>query len=225
MSGPAMGSTGRRRALGALRTVVGIGLAATLLFQIADLALGGGLVPEHYFLTFTIDSSFLEAAVLTASGITALRGRRSPALEVLAAAIVPYGIVTGVVYTALLRGLPSSGYQGLDFENEVVHVVVPIVLVLDWFVLRPLAGDRTRLSWRAVGVTSVFPLAWLAVTLLRGAADGWYPYPFLDPATAGWASVLGWIVALTIAILVIAALAVLVTRLGPRRSGGRVGRA
>jgi hypothetical protein len=214
-----------RRALGALRLVAGIGLGVTLVVQIVDLALGGGLVPEHYFLTFTIDSSMLESVVLVAAGATALRGVWSLPVETMAAAIVPYGLVTGVVYNVMLRGLPSHGYQGMDWENEVVHVAVPILLVVDWFVLRPLTGDRMPLRWTAVGVAAVFPLAWLAVTLIRGAVDGWYPYPFLDPATAGWGSVLGWIVALTIAILVIAALAVLVTRLGPRRSGGRVGRA
>ena len=29
----------------------------------------------------------------------------------------------------------------------------------------------------------------MAFTLVRGALDGWYPYPFLDPANGGYASV------------------------------------
>ena len=29
----------------------------------------------------------------------------------------------------------------------------------------------------------------MTFTLVRGALDGWYPYPFLDPANGGYASV------------------------------------
>jgi hypothetical protein len=28
----------------------------------------------------------------------------------------------------------------------------------------------------------IYPLIWLVVVLIRGAAEGWVPYPFLDPA-------------------------------------------
>ncbi|MDQ3057292.1 MAG: Pr6Pr family membrane protein, partial [Pseudomonadota bacterium] len=31
----------------------------------------------------------------------------------------------------------------------------------------------------------VFPATYLVYTLLRGMTTGWYPYPFLNPATAG----------------------------------------
>ena len=32
----------------------------------------------------------------------------------------------------------------------------------------------------------IYPLAWTVLTLIRGALDGWYPYPFLDPANGGY---------------------------------------
>ena len=35
----------------------------------------------------------------------------------------------------------------------------------------------------------VWPVAWLAITLLVGAASGWYPYPFLDHREDGAAAV------------------------------------
>jgi hypothetical protein len=31
----------------------------------------------------------------------------------------------------------------------------------------------------------VFPAAYLAYSLLRGAQAGWYPYPFLNPTRVG----------------------------------------
>jgi hypothetical protein len=33
------------------------------------------------------------------------------------------------------------------------------------------------------------PLVWIAYTMIRGPIAGWYPYPFLDPANGGYASV------------------------------------
>jgi hypothetical protein len=30
-----------------------------------------------------------------------------------------------------------------------------------------------------------FPLAYFAYSLIRGAAVGWYPYPFIDPRQSG----------------------------------------
>lgn len=32
-------------------------------------------------------------------------------------------------------------------------------------------------------------LAWTGLTLVRGALDGWYPYPFLDPVNGGYGTV------------------------------------
>jgi hypothetical protein len=169
---------------------------------------------------FTIDSSLIESVVLVAAGLAAVNGHRSARLDLAAAAIVPYGIVTGAVYNLLLRGLPPVGYQGMRWENEVVHVAAPLFLLLDWFVLRPLVGDRSRLPWRTVGVTAVFPLAWLAVTLIHGAVSGWYPYPFLDPvAQHGWGPVVGWILGLTAVILALSAATVAATRTGRRPEG------
>jgi hypothetical protein len=49
-----------------------------------------------------------------------------------------------------------------------------------------------------------YPLAWTGLTMVRGAADGWYPYPFLDPANGGYGQVAVTAVAITIGFFVIA---------------------
>jgi hypothetical protein len=41
---------------------------------------------------------------------------------------------------------------------------------------------------RLVWVVLLYPLVWLTVVLIRGATDGWFPYPFLDPAN-GYGSI------------------------------------
>jgi len=83
-----------------------------------------------------------------------------------------------------------------------MHVWFPIYIALDWL----LAPGRPRLRWSALGVVVSYPLAWLAFTLIRGAVDGWYPYPFLDPAT-GWMSVLLYILVITGFVVGVASLA------------------
>ena len=41
------------------------------------------------------------------------------------------------------------------------------------------------------------------MTIGRGAADGWYPYPFLDPANGGYATVAVAVVGITIGFLLL----------------------
>ena len=54
--------------------------------------------------------------------------------------------------------------------------------------LVPRPADRAP-DGRDVVAWMVYPLVWRGLTLVRGAADGWYPYPFLDPANGGYGSV------------------------------------
>ena len=70
----------------------------------------------------------------------------------------------------------------------------------------------------------VFPLVWIVVTLVRGAADGWYPYPFLDPANGGYGTVAVVVIAITIGFLVLAAVtAAIGDRLGRRATSAGPG--
>jgi hypothetical protein len=52
----------------------------------------------------------------------------------------------------------------------------------------------------------VYPIAWAVVTVVRGELDGWYPYPFLDPANGGYGQVAIVIAAITLAFVVLALL-------------------
>lgn len=81
-----------------------------------------------------------------------------------------------------------------------LHKLFPVVIVLDWIVDPP----SVRLSYRDSLYWLIYPLIWVGLTLVRGAADGWYPYPFLDPADGGYGQVAVTIVALIIGFFVIA---------------------
>jgi hypothetical protein len=63
-----------------------------------------------------------------------------------------------------------------------VHTVVPVMAVVGWLML----GPRRLLSARVVWLSLIFPVLWLAFTLIRGSAIGWYPYPFINVTQLGY---------------------------------------
>lgn len=89
--------------------------------------------------------------------------------------------VTGLVYhIALARILDLQGWDQLG--NQLVHTVVPLLTVAGWL----LFGPRGRTSASIAKWSLVFPLAWLAFTLIRGSIIHWYPYPFIDVTKLGY---------------------------------------
>ena len=56
---------------------------------------------------------------------------------------------------------------------------------------------------RSVALALLFPLLWTAWTMVFGAVDGWYPYPFLDPDEEGWGAVVVAIAGITAFFLVL----------------------
>ena len=98
----------------------------------------------------------------------------------------------------------------VNWAEFTLHKLFPVVVVLDWIVDPP----RVPLGLRDAVVWLVYPIAWTAVTMVRGAVDGWYPYPFLDPANGGYVSVAVAVVAITIGFLALSAAMVVI---GDRR--------
>jgi hypothetical protein len=203
-----------RRVVGVLRLLAGVGLLATLVVQIADRVVNRAFDPWEYFSYFTIETSLMNIVVFVAGGVLALRKPRDTALfTTVRMATLTYAIVTAGVYNLLLRNVPHEGFQGLGWPNEVIHVWIPLLIVLDWLV----SPGRPALPWRTLRMVMIYPVAWLAYSLLRGAvSNGIYPYPFLDPATAGWGSVIVYIVMLSGVLVGLGALAILYSRRRPR---------
>ena len=210
-----------RSLLALLRLALAATVLVTIGIQIGDRVVHDAFDPAEYFSYFTIQSGLINVVVFAVGGVMALRLPRDTVLfTAVRVSALAYALVTAGVYNLLLRNVPYEGFAGLQWPNEVLHVWVPLVIVLDWL----LGPGRPALRWTALRLPLVFPVAWLVYTLARGAATGGYPYPFLDPATAGWGSVVSYIVALSAVILGIAALGILHSRRGSRpveRARGR----
>jgi len=203
-----------RRTIGVLRIVAALVVFATITTQITDRILNDAFDPEEYFSYFTIQSGLINIVVFAVGGVMALRLPRDTVLFTsVRAATLAYAVVTAGVYNLLLRGIPYEGFVGLQWPNEVLHVWIPIVIVLDWL----LSPGRPALPWSTLRLALVFPIGWLVYTLVRGGVTGIYPYPFIDPATAGWGSVVIYIVALSAVIVGLVAFAVAYSRLLPGR--------
>jgi hypothetical protein len=88
-------------------------------------------------------------------------------------------IVVGIVFSILLRDHDVGSL--MPWVNTVTHYVMPIAVTLDWL-YQPTKSD---LAFNQIPYWLIFPLIYLAYTLVRGAIVGWYPYPFLNPANVG----------------------------------------
>lgn len=202
-------ATPARSIVGGLRLAVGLGLLATISIQIGDRVVNNAFDPAEYFSYFTIESSLMNIVVLLVGAVLAFRLDRDTVLyTTIRMSVLAYAVVTAGVYNLLLRKVPYHGFVGLTWPNEVIHVWVPLFLLLDWL----LSPGRPALPWTALRVVLVYPVAWIAYTLVRGAFTAYYPYPFLDPANGGWASVAAYIVGLSAFLVGIGALAVLYSR-------------
>jgi len=165
----------------------------------------------NFFSYFTVQSNILTVVVFVLGAISLLRsGQDGPGLSVFRVMVATCMVTTGVVYNTLLRGIAMPEGQIVPWSNEVLHVVGPLLVLLDWL----LAPGRRRLEWRAIRAIVAFPIAWAVYTLIRGPIVDWYPYPFLDPALAptGYASVAFYVVLIAAIIGGVGALLVLENR-------------
>ncbi len=204
-----------RHIAGILSIVAGILVLLALITQITDQLSVGRFEPTQYFAFFTIQTAMINIVVMIAGGIMAFRRERDTRLyTAIRASIFSYGLVTGLVYNLLLRDVPNSdGYVGPVWPNEALHVWIPIYIALDWL----LSPGRVRISWSALWLAVSFPLIWVGITLLRGNATGWYPYPFLEPdGPNGVLGVVLYVVGIAIFIIALAAIAILINRVHTR---------
>jgi hypothetical protein len=160
-----------------LRLVAAIAIVAAVGTDLLR-ALQDDFVFWNFFGYFTNQSNLLVAAVFVVTVVTAIRRRETTRrLDLFRGAATVYIATTGLVYNTLLVQVGQA--VGVSWSNDVVHRWIPLYVVLDWL----LFSDRSRLLFRDVWWFLIYPAVWLVVVVIRGATDGWVPYPFLDPVS------------------------------------------
>ena len=173
------------RLLAFVRIAFGLLTIAAIVTQVANLLDEGVFNPTRFFLFFTVLSNLFATAVFLEGGRRQLVGTR-PLPDLWRGAAVVYMTVTFIVFAVLLRGLQEELQTNIVWVDTVLHRVMPVAIMADWLIEPP---HRALPFRRAVVPWLVPPVLWTALTLIRGAMDGWYPYPFLDPANGGYGTV------------------------------------
>lgn len=225
--------TSTQRLLLAGRAIVAVAIATAVIGQLATsltfwTARGDadiGLNVLNFFSFFTIESNLLAMVTLAVLVVLGLRRRAlGRGLQVLLLCATTYMVVTGIVYNTLLRGIELPQGATLGWSNEILHLIAPLWMLVDWL----LSARERDVRWRDTAIVAIYPVAWLACTMLRGpvtldqaAGDGtWYPYPFLDPASHANGYVGVVIICVVIAATIVVAAAALIAIARARRRGG-----
>jgi hypothetical protein len=126
-------------------------------------------------------------------------------------------IITGLVYETILA--PLVHLEGWALVATIgFHYIAPWATLIGWLIF----GPRPRMTWVTTAFAFIWPLLWLVYTFVHGAVTGWYPYPFLDVATIGFAdSVRNSAVVLLIGVVIAVVLTLLDRYLPSLVSGDR----
>ncbi len=194
-------SMNKKQALIGFKLFFAILALSALVTEIIVLASRDTFNAINFFSFFTVLSNLFAAIMLGVSGWFLLKkSRRTTQLDMWRGAATLYMLITGIVFAILLSGYDPRTLTAVPWDNTVLHYIMPVVLLLDWLIDPP----QQKIAFKRALVWLLFPLAYLAYSLIRGGFVGWYPYPFLNPATNGYG-------AIVIAALGIAATAIILT--------------
>ncbi|GAA0648643.1 Pr6Pr family membrane protein [Streptomyces thermocarboxydovorans] len=176
-------------------------LAATYRLLLAVTAIASAAVelllgnPTRVLSYFTIQATLLLALVTLASARRAWTARH-PLPGAITGAALLYVVMAALVHHILLTdakpAFSMTGETGLleTAAAHTLHTVIPLAALLDWLLLSPSA--RTHILQATTWM--LYPLAYLAFTLVRGELlpgnPAAYLYPFLDVTRDGYRSVL-----------------------------------
>lgn len=146
-------------------------------FEAKGMSLLGGIV--NFFSFFTILTNIAVVIFYLAN----LFSPKAPSPK-WQAAMALYIAIVACVYIAVLQDIwePQGIFKVLDVS---LHYITPALFVLYWLIFVPKGQTTYRNAWAWL----VPGLAYVIYVLVRGAAIGLYPYPFLDAGAVGYARV------------------------------------
>lgn len=145
------------------------------------------------FAYFTILTNMLVAVVFTGLAASQTQTRAS---WIVAGTMLSI-LLVGIIYALLLHG-KTELTGGSAVANALLHMATPILVTFFWIIFTP----KGQLTWSHPLVWAIYPLAYLAYSLVRGGQTGKYPYPFLDPGLVGWQQTMLSNLAIAVAFLI-----------------------
>lgn len=172
-------------------TFLGAGLGMALLagqfalsipaFIAAGDSLGQAVVTFFSFFTILTNLAITLIYLGALAPALPLAWTRRHATRTMMAAII---MLVMIVYHLLLAPIwdPQGLFRVADYG---LHYVAPLVYAAWWATL---PRDGARLAYSAALAMIAPPLVYLLYVLARGAVTGLYPYPFINAAEIGYAS-------------------------------------
>jgi len=191
--------------LGFIRLAMALALFGSIFWQISDRVSHNLFRPAEYFTFFTITSCLLTGIALTMGGLRVLRNQpETKFLTLFRLTMAASMVIVGVIYNALLTDSVDArdiGYDWPVLPNLVLHTYMPILVFLEWLIAR----TAVPLKLKSVFWVLVYPLTWLAFSIVRGLVTNWYPYWFLNPnEDGGIPQMLQWILTIAAFFVVLA---------------------
>ena len=191
--------------LGFIRLAMALALFGSIFWQISDRVSHNLFRPAEYFTFFTITSCLLTGIALTVGGLRVLRNQpETRFLTLFRLTMAASMVIVGVIYNALLTDSVDArdiGYDWPVLPNLVLHTYMPILVFLEWLIAR----TAVPLKLKSVFWVLVYPLTWLAFSIVRGLVTNWYPYWFLNPnEDGGIPQMLQWILTIAAFFVVLA---------------------
>ena len=126
----------------------------------------------RFFGFFTILTNVAVAAQATAALVRPTGPINNATLRLSIATSI---LIVGLIYSIALRSLwQPTVWQAV--ADHALHDATPVLYLLTWILL-----PHGQLIWRSAIWAVVPGFAYFIYALLRGAADGWYAYWFMDP--------------------------------------------
>lgn len=163
------------------------------------------------FSYFTVQSNLIAATCYLIAAFAIFRKKKlGEWFRYLRGGAVLYMMVTGIVFALLLKNTAvNPDPSHFNWSNFVLHEFGPFFITV-WWLLWP---SRSPITARQSLYWLLFPFLWVIYTFIRAAMTGWYPYPFLDPNTAGgMVGVSTYVVGLTIFFVILCQLLAWISR-------------
>ena len=146
----------------------------------------------RFFSFFTILTNLLVAVYLTVLW-SSLATAQPKSIETgfwfrpsVQTAIALYILIVGLIFNLILRSLWDYSDDLQTVVNELLHTVIPLLLLIYWWIW----VDGRRLRYADIPAWLIYPAVYACYILIRGHFAAWYPYPFMDVVKNGYSKVL-----------------------------------